>query len=162
MEQVVGDGLRRAGATLATAESCTGGMVAQMITAIAGSSDYFDRGFVTYSVQAKRDLLGVSEELLREHGPVSEPCARAMAEGARTRAGTTYAVSVTGLAGPGGGTADKPVGLVFVAIATPDRTVVRRMTWPGQREQIRAISAMAALDLVRRALAGLPLEERAR
>ena len=161
MEEVVGEGLRRAGATLTTAESCTGGMVAQMITAIAGSSDYFDRGFVTYSNQAKMDLLGVSEDILREHGAVSEPCARAMAEGARTRAGTTYAVSVTGLAGPGGGTPDKPVGLVFVAVATPDRTVVRRLQWPGQREQIRAISAMTALDLVRRALAGLPLEERA-
>jgi nicotinamide-nucleotide amidase len=82
-----------------------------------------------------------------------------MAEGARARAGTTYAVAVTGIAGPGGGTPDKPVGLVFVALATPERTVVRRLRWPGQREQVRAISAMVALDLVRRALSGLPLDD---
>jgi len=159
IEQVVGEGLTRDKATLATAESCTGGLVAQMITAVPGSSAYFDRGFVTYSNQAKMDLLGVGEDLLREHGAVSEPCARAMAEGARTRAGTTYAVAVTGIAGPGGGTPEKPVGLVFVALASPGGTVVRRLRWPGQRDQIRGISAMVALDLVRRALAGLPLEE---
>ncbi len=158
MEEVVGQGLRRDEATLATAESCTGGLVAEWITAVAGSSDYFDRGFVTYSDQAKMDLIGVSADILREHGAVSEPCARAMAEGARSRAGTTYAVSVTGIAGPGGGTTETPVGLVFVGLATPERTVVRRLFWPGQREQIRAISAMTALDLVRRALSGLPLE----
>lgn len=160
LAEVVGEALRKAGATLAAAESCTGGMVAEWVTAIPGSSEYFDRGFVTYTDRAKMDLLGVSEDLLREHGAISEPCARAMAEGARARAGTTYAVSVTGLAGPGGGTPDKPVGLVFVGIATPDRTVVRRLRWPGTRDQIRAISAMTALDLVRRALGGLPLEER--
>lgn len=159
MEDVIGEALRRQGSTVATAESCTGGLVAQMITAIAGSSDYFDRGFVTYSNQAKIDMLGVSEDILREHGAVSEPCARAMAEGARVRAGTTYAMSVTGIAGPGGGTAEKPVGLVFVALATPDKTFVRRIHWPGQREQVRAISAMVALDLLRRSLAGLPLDE---
>jgi nicotinamide-nucleotide amidase len=159
MEAVVGVGLRRDKATLATVESCTGGMVAELITAVAGASDYFDRSFVTYSNQAKMDLVGVSEEILREHGAVSEACARAMAEGARARAGTTYAVSVTGLAGPGGGTPDKPVGLVFVGLAGPGRTFVRRLRWPGQREQIRAISAMVALDLVRRALSGLPLDE---
>ena len=159
MAEVVGQGLRRDGATLATAESCTGGLVAEQITAIPGSSDYFDRGFVTYTNQAKIDLLGVGEDILRDHGAVSEPCARAMAEGARTRARTTYAVAITGVAGPGGGTPEKPVGLVYVAIATPDRTVVRRVSWPGQREQIRAISAMAALDLLRRALSGLPLSD---
>ncbi|APR83605.1 Molybdopterin binding motif, CinA [Minicystis rosea] len=159
IEEIVGEGLRREKATMATAESCTGGMVSQMITAIAGSSDYFDRGFVTYSNQAKMDLLGVSEDILREHGAVSEPCARAMAEGARTRAGTTYAVAITGIAGPGGGTPEKPVGLVFIALAAPDRTVVRRIRWPGQREQVRAISAMVALDLLRRRLAGLPMDE---
>ncbi len=137
MEEVVGDGLRRARATLATAESCTAGLVSQKITEVAGSSEYFDRGFVTYTNQAKMEMLGVAEEILREHGAVSEPCAQAMAEGARARAGTTYALSVTGLAGPGGGTADKPVGLVFVGLAAPDRTVVRRLRWPGQRDQIR-------------------------
>ena len=159
IEEVVGDGLRRDGATVATAESCTGGLVAQMITAIAGSSDYFDRGFVTYSNQAKIDLLGVGSDILRDHGAVSEPCVRAMAEGARARAGTTYALAITGIAGPGGGTADKPVGLVYIALAAPDRTVARRIRWPGQREQVRAISAMVALDLLRRRLAGLTLDE---
>lgn len=159
IEEIVGEGLRREGATLSAAESCTGGMVAQMITAIPGSSEYFDRGFVTYSNGAKMDLLGVGEEILREHGAVSEPCVRAMAEGARARAGTTYAVAITGIAGPGGGTPEKPVGLVYVALAAPDKTVVRRIRWPGQREQVRAISAMVALDLLRRRLAGLPLED---
>jgi nicotinamide-nucleotide amidase len=159
MEEIVGEGLAREGATVATAESCTGGLVAQMITAVPGSSSYFDRGFVTYTNQAKMDLLGVSEDILREHGAVSEPCARAMAEGARTRAGTTYAVSVTGVAGPGGGTPETPVGLVFVALAAPRGTVVRRLRWPGQRDQVRAISAMVALDLVRRTVSGLPLVE---
>ena len=159
LESVVGEGLRREGATLATAESCTGGLVAEMLTAIAGSSEYFDRGFVTYSNQAKMDLLGVSAEILREHGAVSEACARAMAEGARLRSGATYAVAVTGIAGPGGGTPDKPVGLVFVALATPGGTAVRKLLWPGRRrDQIRSISAMVALDLVRRALSALPLD----
>lgn len=160
MEEIVGEALRRAGATLAAAESCTGGLVAQMLTNIPGSSDYFDRGFVTYSNQAKMDLLGVSEEILRTHGAVSEPCARAMAEGARARAGTTYAVSITGIAGPGGGTAEKPVGLVYVALAgeAGDETVVRELRWSGQREQVRAISAMVALDMLRRRLAGHPVD----
>lgn len=159
MEVVVGEGLRREKATLATVESCTGGLVSQMITAVAGSSEWFDRGFVTYSNQAKMDLVGVSEEILRAHGAVSEACARAMAEGGRARAKTTYAVAITGIAGPGGGTPEKPVGLVFIALAAPDRTVVRRIQWPGQREQVRAISAMVALDLLRRRLAGLPVDE---
>jgi nicotinamide-nucleotide amidase len=101
----------------------------------------------------------VSEAILDEHGAVSEPCARAMAEGARARARTTHALSVTGLAGPGGGTPDKPVGLVFVGLAGPDRTVVRRIRWPGTRDQIRSISAMAALDLLRRTLSGIALDE---
>ena len=160
MEEVVGEGLRRDKATLAAAESCTGGLVSQMMTEVAGSSDYFDRGFVTYTNQAKMDMLGVSEEILREHGAVSEPCAQAMAEGARARARTTYAVSITGLAGPGGGTPDKPVGLVFVGLATPDHTVVRRLRWPGQRQQIRAISAMVALDLLRQDALRSPLSSR--
>lgn len=159
IEEVVGEALRREKATVSTVESCTGGLVAQMITAIAGSSDYFDRAFVTYSNQAKMDLVGVPADILRDHGAVSEPCARAMAEGARARAGTTYAVAITGIAGPGGGTPEKPVGLVYVALAAPDKTVVRRLRWPGQRDQVRAISAMVALDLLRRRLAGLPVDE---
>jgi nicotinamide-nucleotide amidase len=159
MEEVVGAALREAKATLATAESCTGGLVAELVTRVPGSSEYFDRAFVTYTNQAKMDMLGVDEAILREHGAVSDPCARAMAEGARARAGTTYAAAVTGVAGPGGGTADKPVGLVYVALAAPGETTVRRLRWPGQREQVRAISAMVALDMVRRAVAGLPLDD---
>lgn len=158
MEAVVGEALTREKATLATAESCTGGLVAQMITAVPGSSAYFDRGFVTYSNEAKHDLLGVPEPIFAEHGAVSEPCARAMAEGARARARTTYALAITGIAGPGGGTPDKPVGLVYIALATPAETVVRRIQWPGQREQVRAISAMVALDMLRRALAKLSID----
>jgi nicotinamide-nucleotide amidase len=158
LEEVVGEALRRDNATLATAESCTGGLIAQMITAVPGSSDYFYGGAVTYANQAKVDMLGVSEEILREHGAVSEPCARAMAEGARTRAGATYALATTGVAGPGGGTPEKPVGLVYVALAAPDATVVKRIRWPGARDQVRSISAMVALDLLRRQLSGLPLD----
>jgi nicotinamide-nucleotide amidase len=158
MEEVVGERLKRAGSTVATAESLTGGLVARMLTEVAGASAYFDRGFVTYTNQAKREMLGVNEEILREHGAVSEPCAKAMAEGARARAGTTYGIATTGLAGPDGGTPDKPVGTVFVGLATPDHTLVRRLRWPGQREQVRAISAMVALDLLRRELDGLPVE----
>jgi len=158
LEAVVGAMLKREGTTVATAESCTGGLVAEMITMVPGASEYFDRGFVTYTNQAKQDLLGVPEVILAEHGAVSEPCARAMAEGARARAKTTYALAVTGIAGPGGGTPDKPVGLVFIALATPEETVVRRIQWPGQREQIRAVSAMVALDLLRRRLSRIAVD----
>jgi nicotinamide-nucleotide amidase len=159
LEQVVGEKLRAHGATLATAESCTGGLVAEMITRVPGSSEYFDRSFVTYSNRAKVEMLGVDEAILIEHGAVSEPTARAMAEGARARAGTTYAVALTGIAGPGGGTADKPVGLVWVALAGPDGTAVRRLDIPFQREQVRGLSAMAALEMLRRALSDLPVVE---
>ncbi len=159
MEAVVGSLLRASKATLSTAESCTGGLVAQMITAVPGSSDYFDRAFVTYSNAAKAEMLGVDEAIFAEHGAVSDACARAMAQGARARAGTTHALAITGIAGPGGGTDEKPVGLVFVALATPSETFVRRIRWPGQRDQVRTISAMVALDLLRRALSGLPIDD---
>jgi nicotinamide-nucleotide amidase len=158
MEAVIGEALAREKATLATAESCTGGLVAQMVTSVPGSSAYFDRGFVTYTNEAKHDLLGVPEPIFAEHGAVSEPCARAMAEGARARARTTYALAITGIAGPGGGTPDKPVGLVYIALATPAETIVRRIQWTGQREQVRAISAMVALDMLRRSLCKLSID----
>src|SRR5690554_6953072 len=106
----VGRALMRAGATLVTAESCTGGWVAQAVTAIAGSSAWFDRGFVTYSNAAKSEMLGVPEALIRDHGAVSEPVARAMAEGALAHSRARAAVAITGIAGPGGGTPEKPVG----------------------------------------------------
>jgi nicotinamide-nucleotide amidase len=159
MEEVVGDALRKAKATLALAESCTGGLVAQMITSVAGSSDYFDRGFVVYANAAKTELLGVPESLLAEHGAVSEPVARAMAEGARARAKTTYGVSVTGIAGPGGGTAEKPVGTVWIAVAGAGGTSTQLLQWPGDRAMIRGLSAMVALDVLRRAALGLPIGE---
>jgi len=157
MEQVIGELLRQNKATLATVESCTGGLVAQMVTAVPGSSEYFDRGFVTYTNAAKHDLVDVDNAILADHGAVSEQCARAMAEGARKRAGTTYALSITGIAGPGGGTPEKPVGLVYIGLATPTETAVRRIVWPGQRDQVRAVSAMVALDMLRRVLSGLEI-----
>ena len=157
IEAVIGAALRRDQATVSTVESCTGGMIAQLITNVPGASDYFDRGFITYSEASKRDLVNVPEAVIAEHGVVSEECARAMAEGARSVARTTYAISVTGIAGPGGGTSDKPVGLVYIGLAGPRETIVRRINWPGQREQIRSIAAMVGLDLLRRALQGLEL-----
>ena len=116
VEERVGDALREADATVATAESCTGGLIGSLLTAVSGSSDYFDRSFVTYSYDAKLSL-GVTRESLDEHGAVSEPVARQMAQHARDTAGTTWGVSTTGIAGPTGGSEEKPVGTVFVAVA---------------------------------------------
>lgn len=117
VEVRVGDALRETDATLAVAESCTGGLVASLLTDVPGSSDYVDRGLVTYANDAKQDLLAVARETLDEHGAVSAPTARAMARGVRDTAGTTWGVSTTGIAGPTGGTDDKPVGTVFVGVA---------------------------------------------
>jgi nicotinamide-nucleotide amidase len=130
----------------ATAESCTGGLVAGAITEIAGSSAWFDRGFVTYSNEAKAELLGVPVSVLDEHGAVSEPTARAMAEGALARSRAAIAVAITGVAGPGGGSPDKPVGLVCFAWAVragPTRVVTRR--FPGDRAAVRRAAVIAAL-----------------
>ena len=136
------------GLTVATAESCTGGLVAHAITEIAGSSAYFLGGFVTYADQVKRDQLGVAVELLAAHGAVSAQVARAMAEGARSRLGTTIAVSITGIAGPGGGSDEKPVGLTYVAVADQDGADVRRHLWTGDRSTNKRDSAVAALELL--------------
>lgn len=144
------DCARTAGLRLATAESCTGGLVAAALTGIAGSSDVFDRGFVTYSNEAKTDMLGVPADLIGRAGAVSEAVARAMAEGAVAASLADLAVSVTGIAGPGGGTAQKPVGLVHFAVAGPDgamRHSERRFGDLG-RSEIRRLSVMAALDLL--------------
>ena len=154
MPAAVGDLLRQAGATLATAESCTGGLIGQLITSVPGSSDYYLGGVVAYANDTKCELLGVPEELIRRHGAVSEPVAAAMAEGCRTRFGADWAVSLTGIAGPGGGSEDKPVGLVYVGLAGAAGTRVHRHVLPGTREIVRLRAALTALNHLRLALMG--------
>ena len=136
------------GVTVATAESCTGGLVAHAITEIAGSSAYYRGGFVTYADDVKRDALGVPADVLAAHGAVSAQVARAMAEGARARLSTDLAVAITGIAGPGGGSAEKPVGLTYVAVADGAGVDVRRHQWTGDRSTNKRDSAVAALELV--------------
>jgi nicotinamide-nucleotide amidase len=156
LEAVVGALLVERGATIAVAESCTGGLVCQRITSVPGSSRYFPGGVVTYSDAQKSALLGVAPALLAEHGAVSEPVARAMAEGVRRRFGSALGVGVTGVAGPDGGSAAKPVGTVHVAVAGPaSGSSHHRFLLPGDRERVRRQASQAALDLVRRALLGL-------
>jgi nicotinamide-nucleotide amidase len=149
LEQVVGRLLTAAGATLAAAESCTGGLIAERITRIPGSSAYFLAGAVTYSNAAKIRTLGVPAELLDAHGAVSPEVAAAMAAGMRIRSGADIGISVTGIAGPGGATPDKPVGLVYAAIATAESVSTERLLCFGKREQVRLQSSQKALDLVR-------------
>jgi nicotinamide-nucleotide amidase len=152
MEEVVGLKLTVGGYTLSVAESCTGGLIAQRLTEVPGSSKYFIEGVVAYSNDAKTRTLGVEPVLLLEHGAVSAPVAEAMAEGIRKRARTDFALSVTGIAGPGGGTEEKPVGLVYIALADDAHTEHRRMIIPGDRQLIRWRASQAALDLLRRRL----------
>ncbi|MBX9945422.1 MAG: CinA family protein [Reyranella sp.] len=140
---------RQRGLKVATAESCTGGLVAAALTAIAGSSDVVERGFVTYANEAKREMLGVPWDALLGHGAVSDPVARAMAAGALARSPADLAVSVTGVAGPGGGTADKPVGLVhFAALRAGREPIAERHIFPGDRDAIRRASVLTALTLL--------------
>lgn len=150
LEEVVGRSLKLRGYTLATAESCTGGLLAGRITEVAGSSEYFLEGVVSYSNEAKIDLLSVPKKLIETHGAVSEQVAGAMAAGIRKRAGSTFGVSVTGIAGPGGGSDEKPVGLVYIALADDSQTTTRKFLFPGDRQFIRTLSVNAALDMVRR------------
>lgn len=154
LAQRVLDLARAAGVNLATVESCTGGLVAAALTAIPGSSDVVDRGFVTYSNAAKTALVGVPEALIAVHGAVSEPVARAMAVGAVEQAGVGIAVATTGVAGPGGGTAEKPVGLVHFAVARRGRPVVHREARFGDigRGAVRLESVRVALELLAAAL----------
>ena len=152
MEQVVGLKLAVGGFTVAVAESCTGGLIAQRLTDVPGASKYFVEGVVAYSNDAKTRTLGVEPILLLEHGAVSAPVAEAMAEGVRRRANTDFGVSVTGIAGPDGGTEEKPVGLVFIALADDAHTEHRKLKIPGDRNLIRWRSSQAALDLLRRRL----------
>jgi len=157
LEQVVGDLLRAKGWRIATVESCTGGLLSSRLTDVAGSSDYVQAGVVCYANTSKTALLGVPAETIAEHGAVSEAVGTAMAEGMRARAlqggiPVDVAVAITGIAGPGGGTGQKPVGTVVVVVAAPSGTTVRRFLFPGGREQVKFQASQAALNLVRQVL----------
>lgn len=149
LEAVVGDLLRHAGWTIAAAESCTGGLLMSRLTDVPGSSDYVDRGVVCYSDRAKVDLLKVPDVLISQHGAVSEPVARAMAEGVRGLASSDVGIGITGIAGPGGGTAEKPVGTVAIAVATRDDVRVRTFRFFGGRELVKVQSAQTAMNMLR-------------
>lgn len=151
---VVGRALLAAGATIATAESCTGGLVGALLTELPGSSGYFVGGAVVYANGEKIRQLGVSEDTLAHDGAVSEACVREMARGIRARTGASIGVAVSGVAGPGGGTADKPVGTVWLAVDRADDTTTFKVNWPGARDQVRTLAAWWALELVRQALRG--------
>jgi nicotinamide-nucleotide amidase len=153
LEAVVGALLREQGVTVAAAESCTGGLLAARLTAVPGSSDYVLGGIVAYANEAKVALAGVPAELLRAHGAVSEPVARALAAGARQRLGSDWGIGITGVAGPGGGSEGKPVGTVHHAIAGPGGVVTHRLArFPGDRERVRWQASQLALELLRREL----------
>jgi competence/damage-inducible protein CinA-like protein len=158
IEEVVGAALVEKGWRIATAESCTGGLLARRITDVPGSSRYFERGFVTYSNASKMDLVGVSAADLEAHGAVSAAVAERLAEGAREQARVEMGVGITGIAGPDGGSEEKPVGLVFIGIASPGGRAVRKYRFGGTRKTIRERAAQTALDLMRRDLMGLPLD----
>lgn len=152
LEEVVGHLLRSRGWRIALAESCTGGLATSRLTDVAGASDYVERAVVVYSNDAKVELLGVDAALIAAHGAVSEPVAAAMAAGVRARSRVDLGVAITGIAGPGGGSEQKPVGTVCIAIAAPDADVVARtLRFPGNREHVKAFSAFTAIDMVRRA-----------
>jgi len=154
MPELVGQLLREHNLALATAESCTGGLVGKLLTDVPGSSAFYLGGAVVYSNHAKTVLAGVDEALIAELGAVSAPVAKALAEGIRTRLGADLALGITGIAGPGGGSADKPVGLVYAALATASETIVRKWQFGGGRKHIRSRAACWALDLVRRHILG--------
>ena len=156
MEQAVGHLLRKRKATLALAESCTGGLIANLLTNVSGSSDYFVFSGITYSNRAKIDILNVSKETIIAHGAVHEETAMEMAKGARKACGATYGLATSGIAGPTGGTAEKPVGTVCIGLATPHGTVGHRFHfWFGSRAMNKQVFAVAALEVLRRELLGL-------
>ena len=152
LEVIVGDLLRARHWTIAVAESCTGGLLASRLTDVPGSSDYVERGVVCYSNRAKVDLLGVPEAMLRESGAVSESVASAMAAAIRSTAGTNVGIGITGIAGPGGGTPQKPIGTVAIAVVTDNETRVRLAQFIGGREQVKFQAAQAALNMLRHVL----------
>jgi nicotinamide-nucleotide amidase len=155
IDSVVAELFRRKLVTLSLAESCTGGLVAKRITDVPGSSAYFIEGAVTYADAAKIRVLGISPELLAVKGAVSAETATAMALGIRKNSGSDLALAVTGIAGPGGGSEGKPVGTVFIALATPDGCKVVEYLFPGTRDEIRTITSFMALDWLRRYLLSL-------
>jgi nicotinamide-nucleotide amidase len=147
------EALAKQGLTLATAESCTGGGLSHLLTSIPGASAFFIGGIIAYQNDIKVKLLGVPQAALVDHGAVSSPTAGAMAEGCRDRFDTDIAVSITGIAGPGGGSPEKPVGTVFVAVAVDQRTRIVAHLFPGNREQVRQAAIAAALNLILEAIA---------
>jgi nicotinamide-nucleotide amidase len=153
LEMVVGDLLRMRGMTIAVAESCTGGLLASRLTDVPGSSAYVDRGVICYSNRSKVEMLGIPEALIAEHGAVSEPVAQAMAEAIRRQAVSAAGVGITGIAGPGGGTPEKPVGTVVIAVSADRENCVRTFQFIGGREQVKFQATQAALNLVRLMLA---------
>jgi len=140
--------LKKQNLTVATAESCTGGLIAHAITNVSGSSEYFDRGIVSYSNRAKMELLDVSENILKEYGAVSEQVAKTMAEGIRKKSNVDIGIATTGIAGPTGGTEEKPVGLVFIAISTSENTMVKKFQFSGDRLQNKESTCNAALNML--------------
>jgi len=157
LHEVVAQLLKERSLTLSIAESCTGGLLAARLTEVPGASAFLERAYVTYSNRSKIELLGVEPGLIEAHGAVSEPVARAMAEGARRAGDTAIGVGITGIAGPDGATPDKPLGLVFLAIAGAAGDRVRRLQFPGGRERVRQQAAQACLEMLRRGLLGLSL-----
>jgi nicotinamide-nucleotide amidase len=151
LEEVIVKLLKQRKKTLAVSESCTGGLIANRITNVSGASEVFLAGYITYANTAKTDILNVDQELIEKRGAVSVPIARAMAEGTRTRAGSTYALATTGIAGPTGGSDEKPVGTIYVALASAESaTIVKKFFFPTDRETFKQLAAQAALDLLRR------------
>jgi len=146
--------LKKQGLTIATAESCTGGLIAHSLTNVSGSSDYFDRGVVSYSNASKIELLDVPDDLIRKYGAVSEQVAEAMANGVRKKSKVDVGLATTGIAGPTGGTKDKPVGLVYIAIAKSDSTVVRKFLFSGNRLENKESTCNAALNMLLECLTG--------
>ena len=159
MEEVVGRLLIEKKLKLAVAESCTGGLIGHRITNIPGCSQYFVGDLVTYSNDVKSGVLGVSEETLKAHGAVSEECVREMAAGVRKRTGANVSVATSGIAGPDGGTPDKPVGTVCIALSADDQSFTRRYQFRGTRDWIKLITSQVALDWLRRYALGLPIAD---
>jgi nicotinamide-nucleotide amidase len=158
IEQVVVQTLAERGQWLATAESCTGGFLSSRITDVSGSSGVFGHGFITYANEAKHQHLAVPTEWIEQHGAVSEPVAKAMAEGALRVSGADHALALTGIAGPTGGSENKPAGTVFIGLASKGaETVVKRFFYPGTRDRFKLLASQAALDMLRRRLMRLPL-----